>query len=80
MAEFVDIGHLVLVEEQFGVVLEDYLVVLVAEPKEVRLASFVQFSHPDRHRVLLSLLEPLLLYLDDLITVQPVFKDFFLGL
>lgn len=80
MSEFVDIGHLILVEEQFCIVLEDDLVVLVVEPKEVSLASFVQFSHPDRHSVFLCFLESLLLYLDNLVTIQPVLVDFLLGL
>lgn len=80
MSEFVDIGHLILVEEQFCIVLEDDLVVLVVEPKEMRLASFVQFSHPDGHNIFLGFLESLLLYLDDLVTIQPIFVDFLLGL
>lgn len=41
LPKFVDIGHLVFVEEQFCVVLEDDLVILVIEPKEMGLASFI---------------------------------------
>lgn len=56
------------------------MVVLVVEPEEVSLTGFVDLGDPDGHAVLGCFFESVLLFLNNLLVVEPVLIHFFLAL